>query len=100
MVAKDKTNQKAVDEAMNKIAYIAKTLAQSADGQLTSLQKPVILANWAGQFVMMHRQYLPVVLQERWLMTRQWDYQAQRYREGVFKTVVRLFDNAIEIMRT
>lgn len=96
MVAKDKTNQKAVDEAMNKIAYIAKTLAQSADGQLTSLQKPVILANWAGQFVMMHRQYLPVVLQERWLMTRQWDYQAQRYREGVFKTVVRLFDNAIE----
>lgn len=94
MVAKDKANQKAVDEAMEKIAYLARTLAQSADGQLTSLQKPVLLSNWAGQFVMMHRQYLPVILQERWLMSKQWDYQAQRYKEGVFKTVVRLFDEA------
>lgn len=94
MVAKDKSNQKAVDEVIDQIGYIAKTLAQSADGQLTNLQKPVLLANWAGQFAMMHRQYLPVILQERWMMERQWDYQAQRYREGVFKTVVRLFEQA------
>lgn len=95
MVAKDKENQEAVEEAMDKIAHIARTLAQSADGQLTPLQRPVILSNWAGQFVMMHRQYLPVILQERWLMERQWDYQAQRYREGMLQSVVRLFQESI-----
>lgn len=95
LVAKDKANQKAVEEVIDQIGYAARTLAQSADGQLTPLQRPVILSNWAGQFVMMHRQYLPVILQERWLMERQWDYQAQRYREGMLQSVVRLFQESI-----
>lgn len=96
MVAKDPANQSAVDAVKNEIGYLARQLSQSADGQLTDLQRSVILANAAGQFVMMHRQYLPVILQERFLMSRQLDYQTRRYKEAVFQTPYRIFTQAIE----
>lgn len=96
MVAKDPVNQSAVDAIKNEIGYLARQLSQSADGQLTDLQRSVILANAAGQFVMMHRQYLPVILQERFLMSRQLDYQTRRYKEAVFQTPYRIFTQAIE----
>lgn len=95
LVAKDPANQEAVDEAMDKIAYAARSLAQSADGQLTDLQRSVWLSNSIGQFAMMHRQYLPVIIQERW-MGRQYDYQTQRWKEGVFRTPVRLIMEAVQ----
>lgn len=96
MVAKDPANQSAVDAVKNEIGYLARQLSQSADGQLTDLQRSVILAKAAGQFVMMHRQYLPVILQERFLMSRQLDYQTRRYKEAVFQTPYRIFTQAIE----
>lgn len=96
MVAKDPANQSAVDAIKDEIGYLARSLSQSADGQLTNLQRSVIFANAAGQFVMMHRQYLPVILQERFLMSRQLDYQTRRYKEAVFQTPYRIFTQAIE----
>lgn len=95
LVAVDPKNQKAVDAVVEEIGYLARTLAQSADGQLTNLQKPVLLAHAFGQFVMMHRQYLPVIIQERYTMSRQYDYQTKRWKEGVFRTPVRLIEDAI-----
>lgn len=96
LVAKDPANQKAVDEAIGKIGYTARMLAQSADGQLTNLQRSVWLSHSMGQFAMMHRQYLPVIIQERYTMERQYDYQTQRWKEGVLRTPYRLIRDAIQ----
>lgn len=96
LVAKDPTNQQAVDAVKDEIAYLARSMSQSADGQLTDLQRSVIFSNAAGQFLMMHRQYLPVIIQERFTMSRQFDYQTKRYKEAVFQTPYRLFMEAIE----
>lgn len=88
--AKDPTNQAAVDAVKNQIGYIARALAQSADGQLTDLQRSVIFSHAFGQFAMMHRQYFPVILQERYTMSYQYDYQTQRYKEALLRTPFRL----------
>lgn len=95
LVAKDPANQEAVDKVADKIAYTARSLAQSADGQLTDLQRSVWLSHSIGQFAMMHRQYLPVIIQERWSMERQYDYQTQRWKEAVFRTPYRIISDAI-----
>lgn len=95
MVAKDKENQAAVDAVKNEIAYLARQLSQSADGQLTDLQRSVIFANAFGQFAMMHRQYYPVTLQERYTMGQQLDYQTRRKREATFATPFRIIRQAI-----
>ena len=95
LVSRDPSLQKEVDRAFQIIADTARTLAQSADGQLSKLQKPAMLAHFAGQFAMQHRQFMPVILQERFLMDRQYDYQMQRYREAMFKTFKRLAQDVI-----
>lgn len=94
LIAKDPKYQRAVDVAKERIGNIARNLAQSADGQLTNLQKNVLQSNIMGQMFMMHRQYLPVILQERYLMSLQFDYQSQTFREGVFRTPIRLLQMA------
>ncbi len=94
--AKDPANQAAVDAVKNQIGYLARQLAQSADGQLTDLQRSVIFSNAMGQFVMMHRQYFPVLLQERYTMSRQLDYQTQRWREATFRTPFRIIHDAMD----
>ena len=96
MVAKDPANQKAVEDVRNEIAYLARSLAQSADGQLTNLQRSIIFSHAAGQFMMMHRQYLPAIIQERFTMSKQFDYQTKRYKEAVYQTPYRIFMEAIE----
>lgn len=88
--AKDPANQAAVDAVKNQIGYLARALAQSADGQLTDLQRSVIFSHAFGQFAMMHRQYFPVILQERYTMSYQYDYQTQRYKEALLRTPFRL----------
>lgn len=94
IVAKDPENQQLVDSVKETVGNTARNLAQSADGQMTDMQRSILLSNFAGQFAMMHRQYLPVILQERYTMSRQYDYQQQRWREGVFRTPFRLFHEA------
>lgn len=92
--AKDPANQKAVDAVKNEIGYFARQLSQSADGQLTDLQRSAIFANAFGQFVMMHRQYFPVILQERFTMAYQYDYQTRRYKEAMVQTISRVLCQA------
>lgn len=94
IVAKDPTLQKTVEEAFKRISNLSRNLSASADGQLTNLQKNVLQSSILGQFFMMHRQYLPVILQERYLMTKQFDYQSQTWREGIFQSPIRLIQTA------
>lgn len=76
------------------VEYVIKSTAQSlsasADGMLTPLQRTQLQANALGGLVLMHRQYLPQLIQERYLMDKHWDYSMQRYREAVYRTVFRL----------
>ena len=58
---------------------------ESADGMQTSIQKSAITQNALGGLVMMHRQYLPVMLQERMGMST-WDYDTQQMNGGVYRS--------------
>lgn len=85
IVTKDPVHQKAWDAKKETIGNTARNLAQSADGQLTPLQKTMLSSNIIGSLVMMHRQFMPIILQERWVQNRQWDYSSQRYKEALFR---------------
>ena len=85
IVTKDPAHQKAWDAKKETIGNTARNLAQSADGQLTPLQKTMLSSNIIGSLVMMHRQFMPIILQERWVQNRQWDYSSQRYKEALFR---------------
>ena len=49
---------------------------ESSDGMQTATQKSAIVQNALGGLVLMHRQYVPVMLQER-MGERTWDYDTQ-----------------------
>lgn len=89
--AKDARNQKAVDAAKYHIGDTARALSASADGQLTPLQKAQITTNVLGAMVMMHRNYLPTLMQNTYSMDRQYDYQSQREVEALLKTPITVF---------
>ena len=85
----DPTMQTAWEKAMPVIGDTARSLAYASDGQLTPLQKAQFTMNAFGGLVMMHRQYLPVVLSERFTLEYQYDPNLRRYREAVLQTVWR-----------
>lgn len=87
---KDKKDENAWEKAKFIMGRTAQNLGASADGMLTNLQKAQFTANIWGSMVMMHRQYIPLALQEKWTMDYQWDYTSQRYREAVMKTPLRV----------
>ena len=89
----DPKDQYAVNKAKFTVGNTAKNLAASADGQLTPLQKAQFTTNVFGAMCMMHRQYIPIIMQERWTMSKQWDYTSQRYVEGLLRTPLRVFAN-------
>lgn len=91
ILAKDTKDQKAVRDIEQTIGNTAKNLAASADGMLTPLQKAQFTTNVFGAMCMMHRQYIPIIMQERWIAEKQWDYTSQRYVEGLLRTPLRVF---------
>lgn len=90
IVIKDPKDQKAWDTVKDVIGRSAQNLGASADGTLTTLQKAQFSANVFGSMAMMHRQYIPLAIQEKWTMERQWDYTSQRYKEGILRTPLRV----------
>lgn len=91
LIAKDSNNQKAVDDIKAVIGDTARSLAAQADGQLTSLQKAQFQANVLGALCMMHRNYIPGIIQNKWTTTRQWDYTTHRWNEAAVLTPLRIF---------
>lgn len=91
VVVKDKKDSEAWEKARYRIGRTAQNLAASADGMLTSLQKAQFAANAFGALCMMHRQYIPLAVQEKWTMDKQYDYTTQRWQEASMKSVLRLF---------
>lgn len=63
------------------------TYAESADGMQTQTQKSAMTANFLGACVLQHRQYLPVMLQERW-GDASWNMETQQMNGGIFKSIL------------
>lgn len=60
--------------------------AEQADGMATRLQKAMMTRNFLGAFVLIHRQYIPLMLQQTW-GKRVYDFDAQEYKGAQFRTL-------------
>lgn len=61
--------------------------SEAADGMATETQKAAITTNILGAATLTHRQYFPLLLQERFGHTV-YDYDTQEYTGGIFRTGV------------
>lgn len=71
----------------------AEETAEQADGMSTETQRANLQSTILGSFILMHRQYLPLSLQEGWGKTV-YDYETQSYKNGQFRN---MFNLAIEL---
>ena len=60
--------------------------AEQADGMATRLQKAMMTRNFLGAFVLIHRQYIPLMLQQTW-GKRVYDFDAEEYKGAQFRTL-------------
>lgn len=93
-------NQLTVDDqykqAYDNIDYVVKSriekFAEAADGMATNEQKAAITQNAIGALALIHRQYLPLTIQERF-GEAVYDYDTQMYKNGHFKQLLRFAVN-------
>lgn len=90
----DANMQKAWNQNVGRIKAKCVKLAQRADGVATGLQRAAIQSSWIGMIIMIHRQFLPLMLQERY-GDRVYDYDTQEYKNGQFRV---LFKYLSELM--
>lgn len=69
--------------------------AEYADGMATDLQRAAITQSVIGALVLIHKQYLPLIVQ-RYFGKRVYDYDTHQYKNGVFRT---LFEFVGQIMQ-
>ena len=76
------------DDAYKKIHYLVKSriekIAERADGMATQAQKAAITQSWIGALILIHRQYLPLMIQER-ISNPVYDYDMEMYKNGQFR---------------
>jgi hypothetical protein len=89
--AVDSRDEIAVKAIASTIGNVARTLAAEADGQVTPMQRAQFSTNVFGALFMMHRQYLPQLIYSNYGMSKQWDYNSQRWVEARAVTAWRLF---------
>lgn len=59
--------------------------AEYADGMATPLQRAAVSQSIIGALILIHKQYLPLILQ-RYFGKRVYDYDTHQYKNGVFRT--------------
>lgn len=69
--------------------------AEDADGMATPLQKALMTQNFVGMFFLIHRQYLGLMLQQRWA-PRVYDYDTRQHKNAIFRTY---FLYALELLK-
>lgn len=69
--------------------------AEYADGMATDLQRAAVTQSIVGALVLIHKQYLPLIIQ-RYFGKRVYDYDTHQYKNGVFRT---LFDFVGQLMQ-
>ena len=77
--------KKAYFEIENVLHNRIQKYAESADGMATETQKAAITTNFLGAAVLTHRQYLPLMLTERF-GEMVWDMDTQQYTGGINRT--------------
>ena len=86
------------EKQRNQIMSRVDKYAEDADGMATQLQKALMTQNFVGMFFLIHRQYLGLMLQQRW-GDRVYDYDTRQYKNGIFKTAIKycseLFKNSL-----
>jgi hypothetical protein len=81
--------QQAWDECKNIVRNRIQKYAEAADGMPTQLQRAAITQSWLGAFILIHRNYLPLMLQERFGNTV-YDYDTQQYKNGQFALFINI----------
>lgn len=82
----DAKMQKAWDQEFSRIKAKCVKMSERADGVATGLQRAAIQNSWIGMIIMIHRQFLPLMLQERY-GDRVYDYDTQEYKNGQFRVM-------------
>lgn len=90
-----KEYKKAADAVRNTVISRAQKFSAQADQTMTPAQKSWISTTWWGALIMMHRQYLPVMIQER-LGELRYDLDTQEYTYGSFRMIVDMLFNPIK----
>lgn len=77
-------------DAFNNVEHVVQSriekYSEAADGMATETQKAAITTGWVGSAILTHRQYLPLMLQDRLFGEMVWDMDTQQYQGGVFRT--------------
>lgn len=76
--------QKAWNQNKGRIKAKCVKQSEKADGVATGLQRAAIQQSWIGMFIMIHRQFLPLMLHER-VGQRVYDYDTEEYTHGQFR---------------
>lgn len=83
------------NEAFQDVEYIIeeriKKTASRADGLATREQKAAITTSIIGSMALIHRQYLPLMIEERFSDIT-YDYDMQCYKNGQFKTLMQFLN--------
>ena len=90
-----KEYKQAADAVKNTVMSRAQKFSAQADGTMTPAQKSWMSTTWWGALIMMHRQYLPVMIQERFGELK-YDLDTQEYTYGSFRMVVDMLFNPIK----
>lgn len=86
--------KKAFEKAYHTITSRAQKYSAYADGTVTPAQKSFIAFNYAGALIMMHRQYFPAMIQQRFGKTV-YDFDTQTYQTGVFRAILGIMLNPL-----
>ena len=90
IVIENKEQARAFAEVQNEISNGARALAATADGQLTEEQKAQFASNAFGSLIMMFRNYIPNIINEKITMKKQYDYNTGMVREALLRTITRV----------
>lgn len=82
----DPQYQAAWDKVKHTVVNKSIKNAEQADGMATRLQKAMMTRNFVGAFALIHRQYIPLMIQQTW-GARVYDYDAQEYKNHQFRTL-------------
>ena len=86
-------------EAWNKCKYVVKNrivkFSEDADGMATPMQRAAMSQTWLGAFVLIHRQYLPLMLQSAY-GKRVYDYDTHQYKNGRFRLLLQFMNELMQ----
>lgn len=88
----DKSYEEAYNSVKNMIYHRINKTAENADGMATETQKAAITTNFFGAAILTHRQYLPLMIQQRFL-PMVYDFDTQMYVNGQYVVGAQFFLN-------